>query len=148
MRITLVLAVFNYSVTAMLLRTEIFYKLIPPAKTTLVALALLGVFTLGGMLAYYLVTYNEGNVFPLENYDTSVFALLNPFLIASNILNVFSISHEVPLQSFGMIGWSIALVPLLAIWLAVRLYRFSPKIGKNELTYDKAVEIVKAKNQQ
>ncbi|MDR1484036.1 MAG: hypothetical protein LBT09_04345 [Planctomycetaceae bacterium] len=130
---------FDYSVTAMLIRSRYFKKL-DTRYVLLIALFLLLLFTLGSMLIYFFIMIlvsgpNGTSANPLHDYGSNLVSALNPFCDSDN--NVFTLPRVI-----GMTYWFFLLLIPLAAWYRNRLGNFNPNV-KESITYDEAREIIK-----
>lgn len=133
--VLIILFAVDYFVTALLLRTWVFHRKITPGKTWIIATFMLVFFTVGSMLSYFLINYKERSYDPLDGYENHIVSVLNPFML----FNSPSTHFEMSLQANGAIIWGVLLLPFFVTWLLVRLYRFSPQLPEEILTYEKAL---------
>jgi hypothetical protein len=129
---------FNYSVTAMLIRSW-FFKKLDTSYVAIIVLILALVFTLGSTLLYLsvMITMGESNIAmnnPLESYSQELVSAWNPFCDVGQ--DRFS-----TVRSTGMIVWFILLIFPLTRWYRQQLRNFNPDI-KESITYDEAYKIV------
>jgi len=121
----LILFVFNYFYTGMIIRARFLSRWLSPGKTWIVALVLCGIFAFGSALIYFLLTFQDDSLQFLERYDQSFLSILNPFQLVSQLWSYGS-SYQLFPQSYGALIWTAALTPYLIYWLFERLYRFTP----------------------
>ncbi|MDR0390497.1 MAG: hypothetical protein LBH59_01215 [Planctomycetaceae bacterium] len=132
---------FNYSVTAMLIRSA-FFKKLDTYFVILIVLLMLLTFTLGSMLCYFLVSIlaNDSSYLvhdPFGEYASSFYSALNPFCDLSEGNEYFKFPRNI-----GVMFWFFVLLIPLARWYANRLKNFNPNI-QELLTYEEAREIIK-----
>ncbi len=116
------LFLFNYCVTALLMRSWFFPKAMRHQFTWLLIGFLVSVLVVGGMTAYFIVQQQED--FSTWGYDETAFAAPNPFTLIQYVMTgngEFSAA-----QKGCALFWGMALVPLLLVWLFPRLRDFSP----------------------
>ncbi|MGL6193656.1 MAG: hypothetical protein ACRC2T_02400, partial [Thermoguttaceae bacterium] len=123
---------FNYCITSLLLRVTVLKNLVKPMVTWLIGVILLSGFTIGTVLIYFLINYSSSD--PLSGYENSILSVFNPFMLASY--------DGSGIQMMGAGIWLVALTPLLLAWLFIRLGDFTPEVRDEELTYEKALEII------
>jgi len=135
----LILFVFNYFYTGMIIRAKFLTRWLTPGKTWVVALALCGIFAFGSALIYFLWTFQDHTLQFLERYDESFLSILNPFQLVSQ-LNSYGSTHQLFPQSYGALVWTAALTPYLIYWLFARLYHFTPDLDDNVITCERTIE--------
>lgn len=128
---------FDYCVTALLLRSIFAPRKLTPDKTWTIVMFLLMTFTLGGMLAYFLLEYDSMNAAFMELYAASRYAYLDPFMLQSD---AWTLS---PHQARSSVVWAgILALPLLA-WFVWKVRRFSPFAPGETMTLEQAVAAVR-----
>ncbi|MDR2643844.1 MAG: hypothetical protein LBC74_13760 [Planctomycetaceae bacterium] len=130
---------FDYSITAMLIRSS-YLKKSDSKYVAVIALILLLIFTLGSMLLYFfiMVCINDPNITvsdPLRDYSENLLSALNPFCD-------FGEDHFTVLRIYGMMLWSFILFIPLLNWYKQRLGSFNSSIEES-ITYDEACKIIK-----
>ena len=121
----LILFLFDYCFTAILLQKWLLGRWIPRGMTWLLVGLLLTFFVTGGLLLHFVVESTSDN-YGWANYDESVFAATNPILL----FNDFHQEHRI--QSLCALVWAVALVPLILIWAIPILWTFTPKMALQE----------------
>ncbi len=137
----LLLFIFDYFYTALILRTQFLSKWITPGKTWAIALTMGAVGSLGSAFIYFLMTFQDKKLQFMEYYDESLLSILNPFQLMFQLEFSGSSSSGLLPQSYGALVWAAALLPYLIYWLLVRLVHFSPEPTDDMLTYERAVGV-------
>ncbi|MDR0391069.1 MAG: hypothetical protein LBH59_04110, partial [Planctomycetaceae bacterium] len=138
---------FNYSITAMLIRSWFFNRFKSSACIGIILALLLSMFMLGTFGVYILMHANIENLLDnmpeiFANYSTHVLSVLNPMcdVINHDYMHDYNI-HFDKLRIVGMITWTILLIILLSIWYSQRIHNFSPNF-KEPLPYDEAKQLI------
>ena len=135
---SVILFVFVYFYTALIIRTQYVSKWVTPGKTWAIALALCAFASIGSAFLYFLITFQNTSLAFMEHYDESVLSIFNPFQLIFR-LNAYSYTSEILPQSYGALVWGAALVPYLVYWLFIRLARFSPEPTEDMITYERVI---------
>ncbi len=128
---------FDYCVTALLLREFFLRRWLDAGKTWIVVVCILLICTLGGMLAFFLVQYNElthGDF--LDAYEDSVFSILNPFMGRES-------GHNISLPWVPPLCWAVLLGLPLGAWFIWKVARFSPFAATESMTLEQAEAAVR-----
>jgi hypothetical protein len=140
----IVIFIFNYSMTAMLIRSW-FLKKLNSMYVVIIAVILFIVSTLGTMLLYSIITVltmNSDTISdPFWGYSTSVLSIFNPYCDIAN-------THLEGLRMCGMSFWFIVLILQLIKWYAERIKDFNPDIKKFMINYNDAIKIIQNENPQ
>ena len=124
---------FNYAVSALLLRSFVFPKVVSPGIPGF-ACILLMLTTFGSMLVFYLITGDFSNDFG-DQYSSHVLSALNPFLLADGFEQTYRI--------LAATGWAALLAFPFIFWFGLRVREFSPSTPSDVMTLEDAIAIVK-----
>jgi hypothetical protein len=121
--ITILLFIYAYSMTAMMIRISFFRAKLPSEKTPLLIAVLLPVVAVGSLFLYVLVCTRQWDVDGIAGYPDHILAAANPFVML-RLLN--DDGSDCTRQAFCALVWSI-LVSIWAIpWFFSQMWNFSP----------------------
>lgn len=130
-----VVFLFDYCITAMLLRSWFFPKGLTHQMTWLLVGLLLTFMIVGGLLGH-LVTMNDD--LGSWDYEETAFAAPNPFLLINRSDAGFDVTG-VETQRYCALFWGMALLPFFLFWFLPRIFRFRPvKVDRATLEADAA----------
>ena len=128
---------FDYCVTALLLRSMFGPRKLTPDKTWTIVMFLLLIFTLGGMLAFFLIKYDSMNAAFMETYAQSPYAFLDPFMLEADATQLSK------RQTSAAILWTGILALPLLIWFGWKVRHFSPFAPGETMTLEQAIAAVR-----
>jgi hypothetical protein len=154
--------VFDFCVTAMLMRSW-FFKWIDPSKVWLLAILIFLFVTLGSFIVIGIcISFDDVPLTSMDNlwyrYKDSWISIINPIILfefpISSSLDINDILIvDIPnniiyaelqlYRYYGAIGWAIILLPFLFVWYRQRLKNFSPYNIEETISYEEAKETVK-----
>jgi hypothetical protein len=129
--------IFNYSITALLMRCWIFKKFTAVHITNSILLSLLLILTLGSFLIYAGLELLKNPIEQINSsdYENSILSLLNPFC------NLILYQGYTGMRLAGMISWLMVILILLGRWYNQRIRNFSSDF-KEPLSYEEARNFV------
>lgn len=134
---TLLMFVFAYSATAMLIRMYLIGSTFSSEKTAALLIAMVPTIAIGSMLVYYISISEIQTHDFFSEYSESYIAAANPFVC---IMNAGFSNDRFDKQFYCALFWSIACVILLAPWFFTQLLGFSPKKEGEAMSYEDAVQ--------